>query len=76
LDLSNSVRVLIESPFTERPKIEERTFLIEVRLEYELIRSVVHVLGLKLCIFELLSVRLHWRDWTELWLLTSATKST
>jgi len=36
----------------------------------------LHVLGLKLCIFELLSVRLHWRDWTELWLLTSATKST
>ena len=40
------MRVLVEPPLTERTEVEESTLFIKVRLENELVRSLIEILSL------------------------------
>ena len=64
-DLPNGVRVLPKPSLAERAKVEQSTFLVEVRLEKELVWSVLKI---SLSIHELLAVWLHWWNWPTAWL--------
>ena len=64
--------VLPEPSLAEGPKIEQSTFLIEVRLEKELVWPVLKI---SLRIHELLAVWLHWWNWSTAWLHGSSKAS-
>jgi hypothetical protein len=64
LDLANGVRVLVKSLFAEGAQEEESTVLVEMLLEDEFVWTrVCFIVG---CIYDLLTMRLHWRNWAEL----------
>lgn len=63
LNLTDSMWVLPETPLSERTKVVECTFLIEVALEHKFIRSVMKI---SLSVHKLLSMWLHWWNWTTL----------
>jgi len=63
-DLADSVGVLPEPSLAEGPKIEQSSFLVEVRLEKELVWPVLKI---SLRIHELLAMWLHWWNWSTAW---------
>lgn len=81
LNLTNCMWILPETSFSERTKIVKSTFFIEMTLENKFIRSVVKI---SLSVNELLTMRLHWWNWTtwgfqmcsaESWIFSVGTRS-